>query len=144
MKAKFIPGDFRNAYNYGHKLETVSGYVVMALKGGKIVEAVTARFYMARHSDGASPVRCALWVHGDADRSGKGNASGYGYHKESGALDSAITSAGITLHGDPYGREADTDKPCNIHGYGEAACEHALTAIAKAAGYRGQLYIVRH
>lgn len=61
-----------------------------------------ARFYMARRSDGASPVYCGLWVSGAQWTSGHGRASGYGYHKESAALQAAIDSAGIKLTGDNY------------------------------------------
>lgn len=87
-------------------------------------EPVETRLWMGRSSS-ASVVYCSIWVRSrDGKRylSGRGSAGGYGYHKQSAALDDAIRSAGIRLAG-------------SIGGCGEQAMEHALLAIAKAAGY---------
>jgi len=128
MKATFAPGEHRNGKNLGVFKEMVGSDVVIALKNKMIIEAVTARYYMGR-SRTASTVHATLWVHGAADRSGSGEADGYGYHKQSAALANAIRAAGIRL-----------DK--NIHGAGDSAIREALLAVARAAGYRGQMYVV--
>ena len=96
-----------------------------------------ARFYMARRSDGASPVYCSLWVHGTPETSGFGKASGYGYHKESAALQDAIDSAGINLQGDNYRQYADdaeSSRMARIDGCGETAMREAMIAIAVFVG----------
>lgn len=89
---------------------------------GKLFTACDARFYMSRSGDGASPVYCALWARSDKHYgSGAGVAKGYGYHKNSAAMDSAITSAGFEL-----------DK--HIDGCGSDAMREALLALAEAVG----------
>ncbi len=120
-----------NARNLGGKRETVSTYTVVAVNThGGIDSVVEARFYMSRSADGASPVYCSVWVSApDCHSSGYGSASGYGYHKESAALQSAIESAGITL-----------SQP--IDGRGSSAMSDALLAIAKAAGYTGAMRVL--
>lgn len=125
----------QNAKNYGDQKETVSTYKAVGIYNGKIACLCEARFYMARRSDGASPVYCALWVHGDRYTSGRGKASGYGYHKQSAALQDALTSAGISLWKDP-------STYAYIHGCGFSAMEDALRAIAIAAGAEPSMDIV--
>ena len=101
MKA-IIKSENQNAVNYGGKKETVRELDVVGKIDGNLRAIVTARFYMGRSSS-ASTVYCALWVHGKGIyTSGKGQAGGYGYHKESAALSEAIKSAGIELFGDQY------------------------------------------
>ena len=112
---------------------------------------VTARFYMGR-SASASVVYCCLWVRGrtkagEVYTSGAGTAGGYGYHKESAALATAIRSAEIELFGDQY--QADDSRkrnkePARIDGCGSSAMDGALLAIAKAAGAIGQCLILRN
>ena len=119
--------------------ETVNHLDVVTIKKGEIVNPVTARFYMGRSSS-ASVVYCCLWV--DGRYSGRGQAGGYGYHKESAALQEAIKSVGIQLKGDPYGREGKEGGNCSIHGIGQQGMELALKAIARAAGYRGKAKII--
>ena len=73
-----------------------------------------------------------LWISGNGVYArGTGKAGGYGYHKPSAALDSAIGDAGITLHGDVYGGKR-TDKRARISGVGDSAMVEALEAIARA------------
>ena len=90
----------------------------------RVTSIVDARWYMARRSDGASPVYCSVWIRTRDGRhfSGHGKAGGYGYHKQSAALQDALDSAGVKLA-----------KP--INGCGDGAMCHALTAVGKAAGY---------
>ena len=62
---------------------------------------------------------------------GKGKAGGYGYCKESGAIDNALSSAGITLEH-------------SIHGVGESAIWGALAAIAEFAKLSAWTVTVSH
>lgn len=120
--------DVNNAKNLAGDKEETASYRVIALteRDGKpeMVEAITVRCWMGRSSS-ASVVYASVWVR-TADRehwfSGHGKAGGYGYHKESAAIDDAIRSAGITL-----------DK--SFSGCGESPMRVALHAIAQAAGY---------
>ena len=66
-----------------------------------------------------SRVYACLWInHHPVYASGSGWAGGYGYHKESAAVASAIRSAGITMDQD-------------ISGVGESAIVGAIGAIAR-------------
>ena len=130
MKASFIK-EQRNAKNYGSEKETVTMYNVVAYKPDqniyynptKLKEIITVRCYMARRSDGSSPVYASIWLHDqNKNHSGRGSASGYGYHKQSAAIGDAITSAGIQLDQD-------------INGRGESAIREALEAIAIELGH---------
>jgi hypothetical protein len=143
MKASFNKVQ-NNAINYGGNKETIRTYNVIAHKKGigysdapNFKELIVCRVYMARKSDGASPVYASIWLYG-ADgtvcdyRSGKGTASGYGYCKKSAAVSDAISSAGITL-----------DKA--INGRGESAIRDALKAIAEAMGFKqDQIFLVEN
>lgn len=84
---------------------------------------VDARFYMGR-SASASVVRCVVYINTRDGRyySGRGSAGGGGYHKESAALDDALASAGVKM-------------ASRFGGAGDAAMDHALRAVARAAGY---------
>ena len=108
---------------------------------GPIVEA---RFYVGRRRQ-ASRVYCTLEV--ITDRSGLrravGWAGGSGHHKQSAALQAAITNAGYTLHGDVYAlrdseltpleREEALEKKAFVDGVGDGAIRLALLAIAHDA-----------
>lgn len=158
MKAKLTTQN-QNARNLANEKETVREMHVVALKGGKIHHPVVARFYMGRSAQ-ASTVYCSVWIskpgeirkdgEGYTDgfyTSGRGSAGGYGYHKESAALASALSSAGVELYGSPYGRD---EKPvrmtakhrCYIGGCGDRSMEDALKAVAVALGYTGQLMVI--
>lgn len=79
-------------------------------------DIITARFYWP----GESVCYCCAWVHGDSVHgSGAGNAGGYGYHKESAALEYALRDAGIALSED-------------IDGRGDTAMHDALESVARA------------
>ena len=105
----------------------------IAVINGKMREVVVARWYMARKSEGASPVYASIWTYGAGfDISGYGRATGYGYHKASAALSTAIDSAGIVL-----------SEP--IAGVGEGAIRRAVEAIARAiAGDAAEVLIIDH
>ena len=115
----------QNGKNMTGQKETVARYHVVGIDDkGAIVEAVACRVYMSRKSDGASPVYASVWIHANGTyTAGNGRACGYGYHKESAAIGSAITSAGITLSED-------------IDGRGDSGTRAALIAIGEALGLK--------
>ena len=122
-----------NGKNLSCQKEMVSAMSAVALVGGKMREVVVARWYMARKSDGASPVYASIWTYGAGfDISGHGRATGCGYHKSSAALSAAIDSAGIVLSE-------------RISGVGDGAMRRALEAIARAiAGDDAEILIINH
>lgn len=138
MKAKFKSPRSQNGRMMDGEKEQVAAMTVVAFRKGKFEEPVTARFWMARRSDGASPVYASVWVFGPrpADGSesvhlaGHGRANGYGYHKRSAALQAALSSAGVMLSE-------------RINGVGDGAMRDALSAVARTLGYR-RFTIVEH
>jgi hypothetical protein len=120
--------DTNNGRNYADKYETIGRKLVVAWdqEKGEFAYPVDARFYMARKSDGASPVYCSVWIRTRDGHyfAGHGLARGYGYDKKSAALDAALDSAGIAL-------------AARIDGCGDSTARVALLAIADAAGYDG-------
>ena len=124
MKAT-LEREVSNAVNYGDKKETTRTYNVIT---DGLANVITARCYMGR-SASASTVYASIWINSPGyHSSGKGKASGYGYHKESAAIAAAIESAGITL-----------DQ--SIEGIGNTAIEDALKAIAAALGFSDVLIV---
>ena len=109
-----------NGRNYSREKEIVAAYILIS--GNQ--ELGRAVCYMGK-SRVASVVYASVWVRvkalGDMI-SGRGHAGGYGYHKASAAIGSAIESAGITLSGD-------------IRGSGESAIREAMLAIGLALGF---------
>jgi hypothetical protein len=163
MKA-IIKTQNQNGKNYAGDKEVVGTWNVVGKIKGELRDIVTARCYMGRSSS-ASVVYGSIWVHGDDIYcAGSGSAGGYGYHKPSAALAEAIDKAGIELYGSPYeprrwdgnekrvltdqemaAQKRKSDKTrCHIGGVGDSAIEAALLAIAKAAGAKGKLLIVRN
>jgi len=129
MKAALPLVQTSNAKNLGREKETVRRDVVVALSKGELTDTIDARWYMGRSSQ-ASVVYCSIWVKGKNQYfSGHGNASGYGYHKESAAFQAALDSAGIELSK-------------SVAGVGDSAISNAYRAVARALGYRGKLIIV--
>ena len=122
-----------NGKNLSPQKELVSAMSAVAVINGKMREVVVARWYMARKSDGASPVYASIWTYGAGfDISGHGRATGYGYHKASAALSNAIDSTGIVLSE-------------RIDGVGDVASQRALEAIARAiAGDAAEILIINH
>ena len=122
-----------NGKNMSPQKELVGGMSAVAVVNGKMREVVVARWYMARKSDGASPVYASIWTYGAGfDISGHGRATGYGYHKASAALSTALESAGIVLSE-------------RIDGLGDGAIRRALEAIARAiAGDAAEILIINH
>ena len=114
-----------NAVNYKGQKELVKSYNVIT---DTLQEIIMVRCYMGR-SASTSTVYASIWIYsGGTHTSGKGKASGYGYHKESTAIAEAIESAGISLDKD-------------ISGVGEDAIYVALKAIAWALGFSNVLIV---
>ena len=102
MKAIIKNKEVSNGRNYGGEKELVSAYSIIGTIKGELREVVTVRAYMSR-SRSASSVYASIWIHANGYHlAGHGSAGGYGYHKKSAALQSAINSAGIELVGSPY------------------------------------------
>ena len=131
--ATLPPTTQANGKNLSGQKELVSAMSAIAVINGKMREVVVARWYMARKSDGASPVYASIWTYGAGfDISGHGRATGYGYHKASAALSTALDSAGIVLSE-------------RIDGRGDGATRSALEAIARAiAGDAADILIINH
>ena len=88
---------------------------------------VTVRVYWP-----ASTAYACVWLNfADSYAVGKGKAGGYGYCKESAAIDEALRSAGIKL-------------AHSIHGVGEQAIKGALVALAEFAGLTNYTVTVAH
>lgn len=140
-----------NAKNYSQEKELVSRYLVIDKKTEKVI--IDCRCYMGRVSN-SSQVYSSIWINSlkplceDAEgftayTSGYGMAGGYGYHKESAAIDDAISSAGFTLFGSAsgYDNKPDFKKTCRIAGVGETAINSALLAIAYACGSKDVIFV---
>jgi len=123
--------------------ELVSAYsLVVRMPSGELREVITVKCYMGR-SASASVVHAVLWVK-CADghwTSGSGSAGGWGYHKESAAIASAISSAGIELKDMENDRK---DHWFDFGGTGTSYYPQVFDAIARAAGYRGRTLLVSH
>jgi hypothetical protein len=167
MKAAFTKNDVSNAINYSGNKETVNQLRAIIVNGKDCRELVDARFYMGRSSS-ASSVYCSVWICGaDKHISGRGTASGYGYHKQSAALASAFSSAGVEFYGSAYGeprrwdhnlgrektpaelkaekRKANKTR-CNFDGAGDSAMRAAVKAAAvelkRIGKIKGRIFIV--
>lgn len=151
MRAAIPAIGVSNAKNDNQKMELVSYYKLIDKKTEKTV--IDCRLYMGK-SASASAVHCSLWISSPEfngfESSGRGTASGYGYHKESAAVASAISSAGIELFGSPYGYPVNGDTPAqtkkmmtkhaHIGGRGSGSLECALAAIAYAVGCKDAVW----
>lgn len=122
---------------------------LIASRGGELCEAITVRTYYGQ-GNGLHPLRACVWVR-MADRteglSGRGSASGCGYHKGSAAIADAVGSCGIKLYGSAYRyptEPVDFKKQIYFGGTGSGAYAEIFQAIARAAGYRGRMVWVSH
>lgn len=138
MKATLPKQDVSNGKNRSNEKELVSYWKVIAYSKGEFHEPVDCRCWMGR-SNSASTVYASIWIRDDRNQrwyAGNGSAGGYGYHKESAAIQEALTSAGVELRGDVYGRNGDSKQVAHIDGVGESAIKSAMEAIARALGFR--------
>ena len=135
MKAKLPKNNVMNGQNMGYNKETVNDFQVVVLHKGELKNPVRVALYMGR-SASASVVYGSIWVQTVKGLSiaGHGSVGGCGYHKESAAMQEAITSAKIHLF--------NGNIRTYIDGVGESAMKEALEAITRAAGYRGKMVIV--
>ena len=134
MKAKILPNHV-SRYNPNHRKDSAKVHFgqlsVISLSAkpyseGRMPEAITLRLYGTGTKNYA-----ALWIAGNDDRRGTGQAGGYGYHRPSAAVSEAIRNAGIELDED-------------ISGVGDAAIRTALMAIAKAFKVKRPALIEAH
>jgi hypothetical protein len=125
ITATLPAAEYINNGKWADNKEQVEFWAVVALKDGKLEQPITARCWMGR-SRNASTVYASVWCSNrdgnGRSYSGHGSAGGYGYHKVSAAIGSAIRGAGIQLSRD-------------ISGVGESAIRDAFEAIARALGY---------
>ena len=120
-----LGNEAKNAINYGDKKAMIRTYNVIT-EG--LENIITVRCYMGRSKE-SSTVYASIWIDTPCyHSSGKGKASGYGYHRNSTAIGEAIESAGITL-----------DQ--SIDGVGNGAIHEALGAIASALGFSNVLIV---
>jgi hypothetical protein len=134
MLAKLPLNYSDNAKNLNGEKQLLQSYKVIDKASERVV--IDCRLYMGK-SKSASTVYCSIWVFGQNSHGmgGYGTSNGFGYHKESAAIQLAIESAGITLYGSPYNRLEgfDINKKVSVAGCGTH--EQALLAIAHACGY---------
>jgi len=134
--ATIIGDGQQNGKNYSGEKALLSCLTVLAPTQGErsnheLAEVVTVRTYGAKRG-GGSRNYVSLWASGHGKYlAGHGQAGGWGYHRPSAAAQNAFESAGVNLS------EA-------IDGRGETATEAAALALARALGYLGNLYIIRH
>lgn len=137
--AKFTTAQ-NKAKNYSNDKEVIGKFVIIDKTTERTI--VDCRLYMGR-SKNSSTVYASIWVNikdlklpkdwAYGFTSGSGSAGGYGYHKQSAAVQDALTSAGIELY--------DKDKKQQfIHGVGDGAIRDALLAVAYAAGYNSVIF----
>jgi hypothetical protein len=121
----------QNGHNYGGEKELISTHQFVATlpkghySGRKIDAVITIRCYMGR-SRNASTVYASLWARsrdGEIHLAGHGSASGYGYHKESAAVNDAFRSAGVTM-------------AAAFDGCGDSTMRIAIEALARKLGWR--------
>lgn len=114
------------------------------------VECVTVRTYFNERGTGMQPVRACVWIMAPRGSgldwlSGRGSASGCGYHKESAAIADAVANAGIQLYGNPYGRDGTrNNEALDFGGTGASGYRQIFEAIAKARGFKGPMLWVSH
>lgn len=140
IKARFTV-EQGNAKNYSQDKETISKFVIVDKTNERTI--VDCRLYMGRSSN-SSTMYASIWVSIKdlkkpktwqyAGTSGTGSAGGYGYHKQSAAVQDALTSAGIELY------NADKTRRY-IDGVGDGAIREALLAVAYAAGYNSVILV---
>ncbi len=122
MKATFTQTQYTGKIASNRKENNFTNQkTLFAIEKGELRELVMARFYVTqgRHY-------CCVWVHSAKANvwiSGGAFAGGYGYHRGSQALESALDDAGVKLS------EA-------IGGRGDTAIDDALKAVGVALGYK--------
>lgn len=134
--------EYQKGRHYGDTKEKTNNWLVIDKKTERTI--IDCRVYMGRSAN-SSQVYANVWIMGDNYYiAGSGVAGGYGYHKTSAAIASALSSAGIKLFGNaymPHGTKPNFKQHANIGGAGESACRMAFNAIAYALGYRDVIMV---
>jgi hypothetical protein len=140
IKANFTTAQSK-AKNYNNDKEVIGKFVIIDKTTERTI--VDCRLYMGR-SRSSSTVYASIWVNiKDSKKpkdwvygftSGTGYAGGYGYHKQSAAVQDALTSAGIGLYNANKARRY-------IDGVGDSAIREALLAVAYTAGYNSVIFV---
>ena len=150
LKAKLTPSDTKREAQQP-KTPLVGAGSLIATRKGELCEVITVRTYFNEKGSGMQPVRACIWIKPAADgdwHSGRGSASGCGYHKESAAIADACSAAGVQLFGETERRysaiKADPKRRFDFGGTGSSHYEEIFKAIAHAAGYRGRMLWVSH
>ena len=133
------------------KTPMVGAGSLIATRNGELREVITVRTYFSERGTGMQPVRACVWIVPAGDGqwiTGRGDAGGCGYHKESAAIADALDSAGVQIWGELYPRHdaprADYKKRVSFGGTGSSGYADIFKAIARAAGYRGRMVWVSH
>lgn len=166
LKAVFVAKKC-NGENLRNQKELLDTCTIVDKKTEKVI--VNCHVYVGR-SKNSSTIYASIWVYNIKEKaipeekrkewlyqydntteawfsgqtSGHGKAGGYGYHKASAAVQSAIDSAGIELYGTPYAadsEEVDFKTRASISGVGDSAIKSTLLAIAYAAGYNDVILV---
>ena len=123
MQATIKNANIRNisdqAFNARDNQALIRQTTFLAIADGAIKELAECRLYMS-NSRSALRITAILWVTGANHACGSGHADGYGYHKQSAAVESAINAAGFELSE-------------HIGGRGEQALIDGLKAVVLAA-----------
>lgn len=129
----------------------VGAGTLVAMRDGELCEVITVRTYYNERGSGMQPVRACVWIKlatpGAEWRTGRGSASGCGYHKESAAIADAVKNAGVELWGNAYvysNEPVDFKKRVWFGGTGSSAYKEIFKAIARAMGYKGRMVWVSH
>lgn len=134
MKATYNPSH-KTKFTTSHRREnaTYEQLTVIDLDGEVWYDNRPKREIIARTYYGSASNTCCVWISitPDAITSGTGKATGYGYHRPSEALQTALNNAGITL---------DTA----IDGRGDERMAEALLAVAELAGFTRPCIIKSH
>ena len=127
-KATFEYTTISNAINMSRDKETVRELNVCVISKGRIINPITARWYMGR-SKSASVVYCSLWISGSSIYlGGHGKAGGYGCCKFSAAFAEALRSAGVNT--------------IECSGRGMSTVREAMISICKGLGFNGKVTII--
>jgi hypothetical protein len=149
LKCKLNPSDAKREASQP-KIPLCGTGSLVAMRNGELCEVITLRTYFNEKGSGMQPVRACVWITPAVDgpwHSGRGSASGCGYHKESAAIADACEAAGVQLFGNAYARQgekADYKKPFYFGGTGSSGYETIFKAIGRAAGYKGSMVWVSH
>jgi hypothetical protein len=121
----FIPEILKESkrnMSFRDKKELIHGLQCINTDNG--IAVIDCRIYAGKSRD-SSQIYAAVWIHdwkGNRFSHGVGIAGGYGYHKGSYAIETALKEMGIKL-----------DR--SIHGCGYDACKAAFASIMEALGY---------